>query len=95
MAECSVTNLVDESCSNQFKQAAQNETMFRAIMLQLLCNISAGGGGGGSSNIVGSGSPEGAETADPGVMYLDEDINSLWMKKTGTGTTTGWVQLIA
>lgn len=42
---------------------------------------------------VGSGSPEGVVTANPGTSYLDGDTDSLWYKKTGTGNT-GWVQLI-
>lgn len=42
----------------------------------------------------GQGSPEGVTTASPGTMYLDTDTENLWIKKTGTGTNTGWIQLI-
>lgn len=53
------------------------------------CECSSAGG------LVGTGSPEGVVTADPGTSYLDESINSFWFKETGTGTNTGWIQLIA
>jgi len=42
----------------------------------------------------GSGSPEGAVTASPGAIYLDTAGDALWIKKTGTATNTGWLQLI-
>ena len=47
MATCSLTTLEIDACSNQFSQAAQNEIMFRALVLQLLCNISDGSGSTG------------------------------------------------
>ena len=51
----------------------------------------AGGGGG----LIGTGSPEGVVTADPGTFYADESTNSIWVKETGVGTSTGWVQYLA
>lgn len=53
-----------------------------------------GTGGGGGGGLVGSGSPEGVETAEPGVTYLDVDADSFWVKESGSGNT-GWLQLIA
>lgn len=44
-------------------------------------------------NSTGNGSPEGVVTASPGCTYLDEDIDSFWVKKTGVGNT-GWLQLV-
>lgn len=46
-------------------------------------------------NFSGSGSPEGAVIASPGAVYLDTATGSLWSKRTGTGTNTGWLQQIA
>lgn len=54
-----------------------------------------GGGGGGAAGFAGVGSPEGVVTANPGATYLDTSTNSFWVKNSGTGTNTGWVQLIA
>lgn len=51
--------------------------------------------GSGAGGLVGTGSPEGVVTADPGTSYLDESTNSFWYKETGTDTNTGWIQLIA
>lgn len=42
---------------------------------------------------VGSGSPEGAVTGNPGQLYLRVDgdiLDILWRKVTGTATNTGW-----
>lgn len=50
--------------------------------------VSSGGGGG----LSGAGSPEGVETADPGVTYLNTSNERLWVKKTGTGNT-GWIEI--
>ena len=93
MATCDLSTLQTDGCTNQFLQAAQDEVMFRALLLQLACNISEGGGGGGGS--AGVGSPEGVVTASPGAVYIDTSTNSLWVKRTGTHTNTGWVQMIA
>lgn len=38
-----------------------------------------------------SGSPEGVVTGSPGNWRLDGDTNTLYVKKTGDGTNTGWV----
>jgi hypothetical protein len=42
--------------------------------------------------IIGTGSPEGAETAGVGTFYVDDtaDTEGLWFKLTGTGNT-GWI----
>lgn len=42
--------------------------------------------------IIGTGSPEGVETAGVGTFYVDDtaDTEGLWFKLTGTGNT-GWI----
>lgn len=45
MAACDLTTLQTDACTNGFSKAAQDEVMFRAILLQLACNLSAGGAG--------------------------------------------------
>lgn len=68
--------------------------MLPYVMIQAIRGISAGGGGTGGAGIVGTGSPEGAETAEPGTIYFDSAGDSLWVKESGSGDT-GWIQLIA
>lgn len=53
------------------------------------------GGSGSGSNFSGAGSPEGSVTGSTGDTYLDTSNMSFWAKGSGTGTNTGWVQLIA
>ena len=58
--------------------------------LHKLVNVLAGapgGGGGMVHSTVGSGSPEGVVVGSPGDKYLDGDIDAIWTKKTGAGTT--------
>lgn len=42
--------------------------------------------------IQGTGSPEGSVTANPGSIQLDSNGN-VWLKDSGVGTSTGWIQL--
>jgi len=58
-------------------------------------NASSGGGGGGTggAGIVGTGSPEGVQTAPVGTSYFDSSANAFYYKQTGSGNT-GWVALI-
>jgi hypothetical protein len=68
--------------------------MMPAVKLSLLCQILTGGGIGGG-NLSGVGSPEGVQTADAGVLYVDTSTTppSLWVKASGSGNT-GWTPLI-
>ena len=50
------------------------------------------GGGGSSDVLLGSGSPEGVITANPGTLYWDLG-HSFWLKQSGAGPT-GWIQLL-
>ena len=62
------------------------------VIYGLGCASFGGGTGGG---LVGSGSPEGVVTADEGQTYYDTAGGGYWVKGSGNGTSTGWVQLIA
>lgn len=58
-------------------------------------SVSGGGGGGGTlTTLSGTGSPNGAATGNPGYTYTQVDNSSLWAKITGTGTNTGWTQIV-
>ena len=46
-------------------------------------------------NFSGAGSPEGVVVASPGATYIDTTNGFFWMKKTGTGTNTGWINVVA
>ena len=87
---CDIDQTVADSACFQCLSDRQLET----VKAYLLCQILSGGGIGGGG-LSGSGSPEGVETASPGTTYLDVDADSLWVKKTGEATNTGWIQLIA
>lgn len=52
------------------------------------------GGAGGGAGLIGAGSPEGVQTADPGTTYYNTTDGSFWVKETGAGNT-GWAQLLA
>jgi len=54
---CDKSSLETSACSNGFAQAAQNEQQFRALVLQLLCEIN----GGGSSSAIYHGDYDGGE----------------------------------
>lgn len=48
-------------------------------------------GGLFARRLSGVGSPEGVVPGWPGERYLDTDSEASYAKKTGDGTTTGWV----
>lgn len=54
-----------------------------------------GGGGGSGATYSGSGSPQGVQTADPGNTYWDQLNSVLYIKDSGVGTNTGWLEIIA
>jgi len=56
---------------------------------QLLCNLAQT-----ANVIIGSGSPEGAQTTNPGRLFWDIAGKHLWVKETGTATNTGWYQIV-
>lgn len=69
------------------------DSMWR-ITQKILGGISSGSSGSYASggNYSGSGSPEGVQAASPGATYIDTDApGTLYFKRTGTGTNTGWV----
>ena len=54
-----------------------------------------GGGGSASGGVtIGTGSPQGNETADPGEMFWSTTANAFWLKQSGTGNT-GWILLFS
>jgi hypothetical protein len=91
MATCDLDDLKIQACANDF--FCLDKTTQRAVFLQLLCNLSESGGGGGGGATVGSGSPEGVVTDDPGAFYWDSTNQALYIKNSGTGNTD-WRQLI-
>jgi hypothetical protein len=60
-----------------------------------ILNNSGGGGGGTGATYSGSGSPEGVQSGNPGNVYWDATNNVFYVKDTGTGTNTGWRELVA
>ena|SRR5438105_2246392 len=64
-------------------------------LMKINRNVTTGGGGGGSggAGIVGTGSPEGVQTAPIGTSYFDSNTNAFWYKRTGAGAT-GWIEVL-
>lgn len=83
MATCNIATLIQQACENKFT-CIQDEKTARAIIMQLLCNLS-----NEPASQSGTGSPEGVVTAIPGSTYVDVSNGNLWVKQTGTGNT-GW-----
>lgn len=61
------------------------------VLLNQIAGSISGGAAGGIQ--LGSGSPQGSVTAEPGIMYWDTAGDSLWVKETGSGNT-GWIQIV-
>lgn len=97
MATCSLATLQTQACANGFNVAGQDEQLFYALVLQLLCDIQSGGGGGGGTvtTLSGAGSPEGSVTGSPGYTYFNTTDGSFWVKQTGVSTNTGWINIVA
>jgi len=72
---CNSTTLKTNACTNGFAQAASDEVLFRALMLQLLCNISTDGAGVTS----GVGAPTSTPSSSAAI-YFD----------TSTGAQYNW-----
>lgn len=87
---CPVNTVLSNAAANGYFKV--DPGTLDVIIAQLTCDlitaVSAGGGG-----LVGTGSPEGVVTANPGQTYLDTTGDTFWVKKTGTGNT-GWLNLI-
>jgi hypothetical protein len=83
---CNIETILSNACSNGFLQAANTDPkLAKALMLQLLCNISSGGTGGGGT--VGTGAPTGTPTA--GTTYLDTATNNFWVYNG-----SAWVEIV-
>lgn len=50
---------------------------------------------GSGAAVIITASPEGSVTADAGALAYNTTDGGYWVKASGTGTNTGWVQLIA
>jgi hypothetical protein len=94
MSECSQSELLAEACANGFTCAGGNPTLAQALILQLLCNISAQGGAGVVfNNQAGAGSPLGTATPNyVGQFYVDTTAPyGVWFS-VGM-TNADWVQM--
>lgn len=78
---CDSSALKTSACSNGFAQAASDEVLFRALMLQLLCIISTDGAGGGITT--GVGDPTSTPTSD-GAIYFDTATGAQWSWWSGS-----------
>lgn len=88
---CDADELADAAIAAGYTRFSPNQA--DGIELYLLCELANNGGGGGTGGESGSGSPEGAVTAEPGTTYYDTVNSIFWVKGSGSGNT-GWIQLI-
>lgn len=75
MAVCNTDELFEDACESGFKPGI-SEDLYRAIVLQLLCNIAAGGGtGGGTNHLLQGNGPPSSDPADTSEnwQYWDRD----------------------
>ena len=79
MAVCNVDTLLTSSCTNEFLCLTPQQA--RAVILQLLCNLSVngGGGGGGSGQVMtyaGAAPPteDPPDTAAPAIAYSEDGL---------------------
>jgi hypothetical protein len=84
---CDLKTVLAQACANNFVQlAASDPKMAKAVLLQLLCNISSGSVGGG-------GNPPVTYTADPnaeGVKPADVTKPAVAYSLDGSGSFYGW-----
>jgi hypothetical protein len=71
-----------------------NDGTWIVLMKILGATIDGGGGSGGGAIPPGVVDPNGNVTGSPGDMYWNTANSSLWVKDSGTGTNTGWEQVI-
>lgn len=91
---CNLSTTQTAACASGIGKL-DNPVELLQVIAELSCEIAAAGGGGGSSGAtVGTGSPQGVVTANPGAFYWDTTGKSLWIKDTGTATSSGWYQLL-
>lgn len=84
MATCSLPTLKQQACENDFDKLDRHDT--KVILVQLLCNLSAGG-------IVGSSGQIKYYTADPnaeGVVPDDQTQPAIAYALAGNGDIYGW-----
>lgn len=64
------------------------------ILQRILGATIDGGGGGGGGVAPGVVDPNGNVTGDPGDTYWNSANGTFWVKSSGTGTDTGWSQVV-
>lgn len=85
---CDVDTLVEEAKCYACLSPVQRE----AIETYLVCQIAGGSAGGlGLTGVV---DPNNVVLGSPGFTYTNTVTHTFWIKETGFGTTTGWVQYI-
>ncbi len=84
---CDAQTLINAAAANGYY--ALEDRSIKMAILYMLCSSGAGGAG-----LSGSGSPQGVVSANPGQTYVDTAGHTFWIKETGSGTNTGWVQYV-
>lgn len=59
-----------------------------------IVTLATGSGSGSGGTLSGAVDPNGSATGDPGYTYVNTAANTFWVKTSGTGTNTGWLQFV-
>lgn len=65
-----------------------------AVLVYLACQQLAGGGGGGAAIVNTFATPNGNVTGSQGQIYVDSNLQTLWVQENAAGGNTGWVQFV-
>lgn len=85
-----------EATLSTIPKSIDTQRILEVRILNALRSATGGGGTGtgtGMNGIVGTGSPEGVQTANPGTIYYATDTGGFYVKATGAGNV-GWIALI-
>lgn len=80
---CDSTTLKTSACDNGFFAIAQNEALWRAVELQLLCEITTGGSGASfTAGDYGGGAPSFTPSGSTAIA-VDTSNGTLWLWYSG------------
>jgi hypothetical protein len=82
---CDLPTLLRQACENDFDKAAEDKVLFKAVLLQILCNFN---GGTTQQVFSGSGDPTTQIPAFNAGVYYDYTNKAVW---NWDGSQSKWV----
>jgi hypothetical protein len=65
-----------------------------AVLVYLACQQLSGGAAAAAATLGTTANPNGAITGSAGQIYVDTNLQTLWVQENAAGGTTGWVQFV-